>query len=120
VITANRAHYVKLIVALDGGGSDTAAGYRPDSSGTTRGAGTSEAGHDELSESVGEAEGALERFYADLWWELGEFIHGRRATAAGAAVIVKRVARAQGVRVAEDLPLPRLTRAERKLAEDGP
>lgn len=72
-----------------------------------------------MSESVGYVEGALERFYAGLWWELGEFIHGPKATAAGAAVIVKRVARAHGARGAEDLPLPRLTRAERELAEDA-
>jgi len=58
----------------------------------------------------------LERFYADVFWELGVFIRGPEPTAAGAAVVVKRVAKAHGVRIADDLPLPRLTRAERERA----
>lgn len=57
---------------------------------------------------------ALERFYADLLWELDLFVRRPAATATGAAVVVKRVALAHGVRVAELLPLPRLTREERE------
>jgi hypothetical protein len=57
---------------------------------------------------------AVESFYKDLIHELGE--HARRpgATAIGAAAVAKRVARAHGLAVAERLPLPRLTRAERE------
>jgi hypothetical protein len=56
----------------------------------------------------------LERFYSDLLYELGEFARRPSATAIGAAVVVKRVAKAHGVEVAERLPLPRFTRAERQ------
>ncbi len=57
---------------------------------------------------------ALEDFYQDLIWELGEFGRRRGATALGAAVVVKRVAKRHGIEVAERLPLPRLTRGERE------
>lgn len=56
----------------------------------------------------------LNRFYADLLHELGEFARRPSATAIGAAVVVKRVAQAHGVESAERLPLPRLNRAERE------
>ncbi|MGA8725451.1 MAG: hypothetical protein WB565_10440 [Acidimicrobiales bacterium] len=55
---------------------------------------------------------ALDRFYRDLLWELEVFGRRRSATALGAAVVVKRVALAHGIAVAERLPLPRLNRAE--------
>jgi hypothetical protein len=72
--------------------------------------------HDVLSKTGDQGLAALERFYVDLWRELDEFIHGRKPTAAGSAVILKRVALAHGIRVASDLPLPRLTRGEREHA----
>jgi hypothetical protein len=53
----------------------------------------------------------VRRFYADVMLELGE--HARRGgTATGAAVVVKRVARAHGLQVAEEVALPRLSVAE--------
>jgi hypothetical protein len=55
---------------------------------------------------------SLERFYADLLHELGEFARRPSATAIGAAVVVKRVAKAHGLEVADRLPLPRFNRAE--------
>jgi hypothetical protein len=54
----------------------------------------------------------LERFYADVLHELDEFGRRPSATALGAAVVVKRVAQAYGVAIADRLPLPRLNRAE--------
>lgn len=54
----------------------------------------------------------LEAFYRDLLWELGEFARRKSATAVGASIVVKRVALAHGIEVAERLPLPRLTRKE--------
>jgi hypothetical protein len=57
---------------------------------------------------------ALGRFYADLLHELGEFARRPSATAIGAAVVVKRVARVHGVELADRLPLPRFNRAERE------
>ena len=48
----------------------------------------------------------------DFFWELAEFIRKPGATAAGAAVVAKRVALRHGVDTARLLPLPRLTRAE--------
>lgn len=56
----------------------------------------------------------LERFYRDVLHELGEFGLRKTATALGAAVVVKRVAQAHGIEVADRLPLPRLSRAERE------
>jgi hypothetical protein len=56
----------------------------------------------------------LDRFYADLLHELGEFARRPTATAIGAAVVVKRVAQAHGVQMADRLPLPRFSRAERE------
>jgi len=56
----------------------------------------------------------LDRFYSDLLYELGEFARRPTATAIGAAVVVKRVARAHGVQAADRLPLPRFNRAERE------
>lgn len=50
-------------------------------------------------------------FYIELMFELGELVH-RGGTAVGAAVVAKRVARQHGVRAAEWVSLPRLTRAE--------
>jgi hypothetical protein len=55
----------------------------------------------------------VERFYRDLVWELGEFAQGG-GTAFGAAAVVKRVAKAYGLVVADRVPLPRPTRAERE------
>jgi hypothetical protein len=55
----------------------------------------------------------LDRFYADLLHELDEFARRPSATAIGAAVVVKRVAKAHGVEAADRLPLPRFNRAER-------
>ena len=57
---------------------------------------------------------ALEAFYRDVLHELGEFARRPSATAIGAAVVVKRVARVHGIEVAERLPLPRFNRAERE------
>ncbi len=59
----------------------------------------------ETDASVGVAD-ALDRFYSDLLNELGLFGLRRTATALGAAVVVKRVARAHGIAGAERLPLP--------------
>lgn len=56
----------------------------------------------------------LDAFYRDLLWELGEFARRPSATAIGAAAVVKRVAKAHGIEVADRLPLPRFTRAERE------
>lgn len=63
---------------------------------------------------------AVENYYRDLIHELGE--HARRpgATAVGAAVVAKRVARLHGLAVAERLPLPRLTRVEREESAPWP
>jgi hypothetical protein len=68
---------------------------------------------DPRDSGAGAAE-ALERFYLDVLWELGEFIRRPKATAVGAAVVVKRVAKAHGIKVADRFPLPRLTREERE------
>ena len=56
----------------------------------------------------------IEQFYRDLLHELGEFGRRPSATALGAAVVVKRVAKAHGIEIADRLPLPRLNRAERE------
>lgn len=60
----------------------------------------------------------VNRFYKDLLHELG--VHaGRGGTAFGAAAIVKRVAKEYGLAVADQVGLPRPTRAEqRELAWD--
>ena len=84
--------------------------------GTVGRAEDAEVEHDVLSKTGDQGREPLERFYADLWWELDQFVHGPRPTAAGVAVVVKRVDLAHGVRLAEDLPLPRLTRGERERA----
>ena len=55
-----------------------------------------------------------ETFYRDVLHALGEHARRRGATAQGAAAVVKRVAREHGLPIAERLPLPRLTRAERE------
>jgi len=60
----------------------------------------------------------LERFYRDLLWELGEFARRPTATAIGAAVVAKRVAKARGLAVADRLPLPRFSREERESRSD--
>jgi hypothetical protein len=62
----------------------------------------------------GSGSDALDAFYRDLLHELGEFARRPSATAIGAAVVVKRVARVHGIEVAERLPLPRFNRAERE------
>lgn len=55
----------------------------------------------------------LERFYADLLFEVG--LHARTGgTAEGVGVVVKRVGLAHNVEGAATIPLPRLTRAERE------
>jgi len=77
---------------------------------------SAEVEHDVLSKTDDQDLDRLERFYADLRWELDQFVHGPKPTAAGAAVVVKRVAKAHGVRAADVLPLPRLTRGEREHA----
>jgi hypothetical protein len=56
----------------------------------------------------------LDRFYADVLHELGEFARRPKSTAIGAAVVVKRVALVHGIQSAERLPLPRFNRAERE------
>jgi hypothetical protein len=61
---------------------------------------------------------ALEHFYLDLLYELGEHAF-RGGTAIGAAAVLKRVARAQGLVIAERLPLPRFTRAELEARRDS-
>lgn len=61
----------------------------------------------------------LNRFYSDLFAELGEFIRKPSATASGAAVVAKRVALAHGLEMAQYLPLPRLTRAELEERRSG-
>ena len=58
---------------------------------------------------------ALDRFYASLLHELEEFARRPSATAIGAAVVLKRVAKAHGVEIAHRLPLPRFSRAERQV-----
>jgi hypothetical protein len=65
------------------------------------------------------AQEELSRFYREFFYELGEFIRRPAATAAGAAVVAKRVALAHGLQVAQHLPLPRLTRAEYEERELG-
>jgi hypothetical protein len=64
----------------------------------------------------GPAVGSLspEHFYRDVLNALDEHARRKGATAQGAAVVVKRVARAYGLAIAEHLPLPRLNRAERE------
>lgn len=55
--------------------------------------------------------GALDAFYRDLIWELGE--HARKGgTAIGAAAVVKRVGVAHGIAAAGRVPLPRWSRSE--------
>jgi hypothetical protein len=55
----------------------------------------------------------IERFYADVLEALGT--HALKGGSPfGAAVVVKRVAKAHGLAVADRLPLPRATRAERE------
>jgi hypothetical protein len=56
----------------------------------------------------------LEAFYRDVLHELGEFARRPSATAIGAAAVVKRVANAHGLEIADRLPLPRFNRAERE------
>lgn len=67
-----------------------------------------------MSVLEGEPNEALERFYRDVLFELGEFARRPSATAMGAAVVVKRVAKDYGIEAAERLPLPRFNRAERE------
>jgi len=64
--------------------------------------------------AMSETPSSLDRFYVDLLHELGEFARRPSATAIGAAVVVKRVAQAHGVAMADRLPLPRFNRAERE------
>lgn len=55
----------------------------------------------------------VDRFYADVLDALGDLARAG-GSAVGAAAVVKRVALAHGVSLAESLPLPRLTRVERE------
>lgn len=59
----------------------------------------------------------VEQFYRDVLHALGEHARRRGATAQGAAAVAKRVAKDYGLPVADRLPLPRLTRAEREDAD---
>jgi hypothetical protein len=70
-------------------------------------------------EVVGGSRSELFReFYRDLMYELGE--HAQRGgTAYGAGAVLKRVALAHGLAVAEHTPLVRPTRAEREMAVDA-
>ena len=61
-----------------------------------------------------DAQRALDRFYRDLLHELGLFGMRPTATALGAAVVAKRVAKQHGISAADRLPLPRLSRGERE------
>lgn len=54
----------------------------------------------------------LEEFYADLVWALDEHLH-RGGTTEGAAVVAKRVAKKHGVKCADHISLPRLSREMR-------
>jgi hypothetical protein len=72
-----------------------------------------------VSGSDPETQRALGRFYLDLIWELESFIRQPRATPVGVGVVVKRVAIAHGVEVAQNYPLPRLTRAEERERRSG-
>ncbi len=65
-----------------------------------------------VADSAVDVSVALDRFYSCLLYELGEFARRPSATAIGAAVVVKRVAKEHGIAVAERLPLPRFNRAE--------
>jgi hypothetical protein len=55
---------------------------------------------------------ALNHFYADALYALGEHARSPKATAQGAAKVLKRVAQEYGIEAAETMPLPRLTRQE--------
>jgi hypothetical protein len=57
-------------------------------------------------------EDALEAFYSDLLHELTEFMQTRRPTVTGFGTVIKRVARAHGIGLADKLPLPRYSRAQ--------
>ncbi|MEY2448931.1 MAG: hypothetical protein QOH79_2407 [Acidimicrobiaceae bacterium] len=63
----------------------------------------------ELDEAVQEA---LDRFYRDVMYALDVHMQRKSATAQGSAAVVKHVAQAHGLEVADRLPLPRLCRAE--------
>ena len=61
---------------------------------------------------------ALNNFYADCLYALGEHARNKRATANGAPLVLKRVAQEWGLAAAEQMVLPRLTReavAEREI-----
>lgn len=63
-----------------------------------------------------------EQFYRDVLWALREHAMRKGSTAQGAAVVVKRIAKAHGLEVADRLPLPRLSRSqleERGLSRSG-
>ena len=60
----------------------------------------------------------FQEFYRDLMYEFGE--HAQRGgTAYGAAAVLKRVALAHGLAVAEHTPVVRPTRAERETVRDA-
>jgi hypothetical protein len=71
-------------------------------------------GFGEVQMSEQQVQFALDRFYRDLLYELGEFALRPGSTAIGAAVVVKRVAKTYGIDSADRLPLPRYSRAERE------
>lgn len=55
----------------------------------------------------------FDRFYLELLHELGRLAR-QGGTAVGAAAVAKRVAVDHGLRLAEWVPLPRLTKEERE------
>jgi hypothetical protein len=57
---------------------------------------------------------ALEAFYASLLHEVEEFVRRPSTNHHGAAVVLKRVAKVHGGEIADRLPLPRSSRAERQ------
>lgn len=112
-----------------GAGRDAEAGFGPHQAGPNRAAARTGpnwavANTGESSDSrkavpvqgvpMSENSDRLDAFYRDVLHELGEFAHRPSATAIGAAVVVKRVAKAHGVETADRLPLPRFNRAERE------
>lgn len=54
---------------------------------------------------------ALNNFYADCLYALGEHARNPRSTANGAPKVLKRVAQEWGIAAADQMILPRLTRA---------
>jgi hypothetical protein len=57
---------------------------------------------------------SVERFFRSAMWEIGDLVETEVGTAEGAARILKRVGIEHGVKVAEQIPLPRPSRAVRE------